>query len=438
MRMLKDAQRGEFKVILCDDKDRFARFDSITQGYYVKRLRDAGVRLETVAQGVVDWGSFAGRITAAILDEAKKIESQANSRRVITRMLLMARQGKWLGGKPPCAYDLTPDPELGKRLVPGDPAQVRAVQLMFRLYGEKGLSLDEIVRELHGRGILDPKGNATWNKTTVRAVLRNRKYVGDTVWNAGHDGKYSEFTNGQVLTSDQKTPKKTNPAADWVVRLDTHEPLIDRDIFEKVRRRLEENRAKSRPGPTGKRFALSGLLVCAKCGFRMIGGTWGEKRYYKCGRYHHEGKYACAANIIQERKVLPCVVAKLQEVVLNPANLEQLREEVRRQERERQTGQPRKLALLRKRIDELARKVEQGVERMALIDRELLTEYGFPPMHEAGADAPAVAVRGGSLSGATAVCLYVQFTPMSGWGNLDTGSRGEVFRSGEARPLAAD
>ena len=32
MAMITDAQRGEFSVILVDDKDRFGRFDSITSG----------------------------------------------------------------------------------------------------------------------------------------------------------------------------------------------------------------------------------------------------------------------------------------------------------------------------------------------------------------------------------------------------------------------
>src|SRR5438270_6356217 len=51
MQLLQDALRGDFRVILCDDKDRFGRFDLITYGYYVKPLRDAGVALETLAQG---------------------------------------------------------------------------------------------------------------------------------------------------------------------------------------------------------------------------------------------------------------------------------------------------------------------------------------------------------------------------------------------------
>ena len=45
-RMLRDAQAGLFDVILCDDKDRFGRFDSIDLGEVVAPLRRKGVRLE--------------------------------------------------------------------------------------------------------------------------------------------------------------------------------------------------------------------------------------------------------------------------------------------------------------------------------------------------------------------------------------------------------
>src|SRR5262245_56991346 len=87
-RLLRDAQRGLFEVILCDDKDRFGRFDSLELGEVAGPLRRKGVRLETVAQGRIDWNSFAGRITDAVLQEAKKMESQAISRRVLTTKLL--------------------------------------------------------------------------------------------------------------------------------------------------------------------------------------------------------------------------------------------------------------------------------------------------------------------------------------------------------------
>jgi len=50
LRMLRDAkEQGNFKVILCWDQDRFGHFDALEAGYWIKPLRDAGVRLETVA-----------------------------------------------------------------------------------------------------------------------------------------------------------------------------------------------------------------------------------------------------------------------------------------------------------------------------------------------------------------------------------------------------
>jgi site-specific DNA recombinase len=111
-RMLRDAQAGKFSVILCDDKDRFGRFDFIDYGEVVGPLRRAGVRLETVAQGRVDWESFAGRITDAIFQEAKAMEIEALSRRVLTGALKDARVGKHLGGSAPYGYRLVPDDKL--------------------------------------------------------------------------------------------------------------------------------------------------------------------------------------------------------------------------------------------------------------------------------------------------------------------------------------
>src|SRR5262245_4638502 len=92
-RLLRDAQQGLFDCILCDDKDRFGRFDSIDLGEVVAPLRRKGVWVDTVAQGKIDWNSFSGRITDAILQEAKSLESEAISRRVLSSQLLKAQRG---------------------------------------------------------------------------------------------------------------------------------------------------------------------------------------------------------------------------------------------------------------------------------------------------------------------------------------------------------
>jgi DNA invertase Pin-like site-specific DNA recombinase len=373
--MLRDAGRGDFRAILCDDKDRFGRFDSITYGYYVKPLRDAGICLETVAQGRIDWSSFSGRITDAILQEAKKVESQATSRRVMTRMLMMAKEGKYLGGPVPYGYRLATDPKFGKRLVPGAPDKVHVVQLVFRLYGEKGLSLHAISRELHERGFEDPRGRPVWGKATLAKMLGNRKYVGDMTWNVGHCGKYSELTAGQVKTSDAKIPLRKNAARDWVIVPDVHEPLIDRALFELVQERRVGKKESAGPNGDGGRFLLTGLLVCGRCGYRMVGLTTMGRPYYRCGLYNQAGRHGCGSNMIMERKLLACIVRKLQETFLDPGNLQALRDEMRRLAETAKRERPARTASLQRRIGEWDAKLKQGMERLPLIPADLMAEY---------------------------------------------------------------
>ena len=62
LRMREDSQKGEFQVVLSWDQDRFGRFDPIEGGYWILPFRNAGVRLETIAQGRIDWNDFAGRL----------------------------------------------------------------------------------------------------------------------------------------------------------------------------------------------------------------------------------------------------------------------------------------------------------------------------------------------------------------------------------------
>jgi site-specific DNA recombinase len=374
--MLRDAQAGLFRGIVCDDKDRFGRFDSIDSGEIIAPLRRKGVWLESVAQGRVDWNSFAGRITDAILQEARKLESQANSRRVITRMLVMAKQGKHLGGPPPYGYRLEAHPEFGKRLVPGDPEKVEAVRLIFRLYGLEGYSLDAVSAELFRRGIANPRGGPAWDKTTLAQLLKNRKYVGDWTWNTGHDGKYSEFVNGTVQSHDMKTPKRAyNDREDWVVVPDTHEPLIDRELYEKVQARMADNKTRTPPLPRTGQFTLTGLLVCGHCGWRMTGTTQGGERFFRCEAYHKYGKHVCHANMVKESRVVDCLLRKLQEALLDPANLEKVRAEVRRLEAQEAEAQPGRARGLERQLADLNQKIAGGMERLALIDRDLLADF---------------------------------------------------------------
>src|SRR5262249_47975379 len=174
--MLRDAQAGHFQAILCDDKDRFGRFDAIDLGEVVAPLRRKGVWVDTVAQGRIDWNGFAGRGTDAILQEAKNLESDALSRRVLSMQMLAARDARYTGGLPKYGYRLEEHPTRGKVCVP-DGRKAEVVRLIFTLY-DQGRTLCAIAAELYRRGVPTPKGGLHWRRSVIQRILTCRRYLG--------------------------------------------------------------------------------------------------------------------------------------------------------------------------------------------------------------------------------------------------------------------
>ena len=60
-------------------------------------------------------------------------------------------------------------------------AEAEAVKLIFTLYLD-GSSLKQIAEEMMRRGIRYHQENPEWNKSTVKRILENRRYLGDEVF----------------------------------------------------------------------------------------------------------------------------------------------------------------------------------------------------------------------------------------------------------------
>ncbi len=384
-RLLRDAQRGLFEVILCDDKDRFGRFDSLELGEIAGPLRRKGVRLETVAQGRIEWNSFAGRITDAVLQEAKKMESQAISRRVLTQMLLRARRGDYCGAVAPYGYALAVERDAGgkvlrRRLVLGDAHEVEVVRWIFEKVARRGWSIGDVHAELNRRGTRPPprgKGRSQaagrWNRSSIRRILSNRAYVGDVVFNQLPQGKYSEMAGGRVQTSDvARRGSRRSEESDWVVVPDAHPAIIDRDTFAAAAAARARNRARTCPKGRGEgRFVFTGMLTCGHCGARMSGRTQYGKRKYYCSTSGRLSPDACAFRSVREGSLIGEVMKALQEQFLNPENLAALREEIRRQDEEA-TRPDGEVDRLRKRLAQLQRDVARANDTLLLLPPERL------------------------------------------------------------------
>jgi DNA invertase Pin-like site-specific DNA recombinase len=364
-RLLKDAQAGKFDVIVADELSRLSRqqvIDFIAK--VVHPLKEAGVAVDTVAEGPQGWDDVVQIITLAIRQDKSSAESAKMARRVMTSHLLLANKGGYTGGPPPYGYLLVPDDVLGKRLVP-DPEKAEYVRLIFSMAAE-GNSLGAIMRELRRRGVPTPSGRPHWSRNGLLRILHNRKYIGDYKWGEQATGKHVRQGSGQVRSRARGEARyATNGQDRWVIRPDSHEPLIDRETFERVQAQLRGNRHRTTPHVNGGGFVLNRLLVCEHCGGHMLGTTAPAGRRYTCGGYLNYGRDHCNKNTVPQQALVRLLVRKLQELFLDPDNLRALREEIRRQDEAERD--PEAVARLRQQIDQLSLRIDQGNENLAIL-----------------------------------------------------------------------
>ncbi len=150
-------------------------------------------------------------------------------------------QGKAVCSTPPFGY--TKDPyDRHKFVIAEDEAVV--VRRLFKMYAD-GMSTVEIARIFNEEGVKPPfqvwhekgirmaapKGWAfIWQHSGMLRMLKNRAYVGDLV-----QGVYEcrKIRDDQRVTDPEK----------WIVTENHHEPIIDRETFDKVQENQQEMEA---------------------------------------------------------------------------------------------------------------------------------------------------------------------------------------------------
>jgi hypothetical protein len=180
--------------------------------------------------------------------------------------------------------------------------------------------------------------------------------------------------NGQMVATPRAVKDATIrlPESEWIVRENGHEPIVDRELFARVQARLAGNRKRSTPHIGGGEFVLTRLLTCGHCGAYMLGTTRNGHRVYNCGNYVRYGLARCHINTIRETVLVEMLIRKIQQLFLDPDNLQKLRDEVRAQETANRSEETKHQ--LQKRLDGLERKIAAGSERLFELPKEILPE----------------------------------------------------------------
>ena len=92
---------------------------------------------------------------------------------------------------------------------------------------------------------------------------------------------------------------------------DSHEPIIDSLVWEKVKA-LRQN--KRRPTKSGATSTFSGLLYCADCGSKLNLNVSNGYKYFRCGGYKRNSRMKiCTIHYIRESVLEQLVLKQLQQ-----------------------------------------------------------------------------------------------------------------------------
>ena len=306
-----------------EDLSRLGR-DYILTGHYMERyFPEHRVRYISLLDGI-DTGvdSTANDITPfrAIMNDmyakdiSKKIKSVKRDKQ---------RKGQFIGGKPVYGYKMHPT-EKNKIVIDEEVAPI--VRRIFAL-ALSGMSCRNIATLLNQEGVPTPATYAhlpvakpgpytgLWSSERISDMLQNETYIGNMV-------------QGRSVKISYKSKKclKQDPA-NWVVVEGTHDPLVDRETFQKVRMLVNSRRhTRSRTYD----FLLKGLIFCHECGYPLAvlnrkNARGEDVLYFVCRTYQRFTKAGvCSCHSIKEKTVTDAVVAKVREVCqayLNPDEL---------------------------------------------------------------------------------------------------------------------
>lgn len=135
----------------------------------------------------------------------------------------------------------------------------------------------------------------------VKAILKSEVYIGNSVHNM------------QSTVSFKSKKKVRKPESEWFRVENTHEPIIDKEVFYRVQEQIKSRRRQTKEKATP---IFAGLVKCADCGWSMRFGTNKANKtpysYYACSYYGQFGKGNCSMHYIRYDVLYQAVLERLQ------------------------------------------------------------------------------------------------------------------------------
>ncbi|RAV18803.1 recombinase family protein [Paenibacillus contaminans] len=241
--MLSRVRKKEFNMIVTTKIDRLCRnlLDLLT---IVDELSSYQCGYASASESF-DTSTPAGRMVLQILGAFAEFERERIRERVKENMKSIVAKGEKAVSRPCFGYNI----ENGKYVINEDEA---AVVRNMADYILQGMGARRIMQAI--KGVKTKEGNP-FTAEAINKLLRRETLAGMFVYNRRYVHKGKELIR---------------PKAEWIIVENHHEPILEKDLFDKVQLAMNARSTGHRQADNEK-WLLSGLVYCTHCGRKMIG-----------------------------------------------------------------------------------------------------------------------------------------------------------------------
>lgn len=266
MKMLEDAEDGDFDLILTREVSRFAR-NTVDTLQYTRKLKAIGVEVFFINDNIKTFDGD-GELRLTIMATLAQDESRKTSIRVKSGQKVSMEKGVLYGNGNILGYD-----RVGKELII-NPEQAKTVRMIFDWYLD-GWGLRKIQFELEKLGRLTSTGKTKWHAATIGHILKNPFYCGTIVYR-------------KQFVPDFLEQKKINNygEVEQITTQGTHEAIISEEEYERAMAIMESHRRVLKNNTSGQHNLSVGerqpidvwvkLLEC-ECGHKFNRKVWHKK-----------------------------------------------------------------------------------------------------------------------------------------------------------------
>ena len=299
-RMLADAEKGLFDMVVVKDISRFAR-NTVDLLQSVRKLKSLGIETQFLTANMTSMGNseFVLTIFGALAQE----ESANTSKRIKFGKKMNAEKGR------------VPNIVFGYDKTIGDyftlsinENEAMTIRQIFQWYTEEGYGGSKIANMLNERGIKTKRGN-NWSQNSVCRILTNEIYTGKII-----NGKeeIADFLTGQRKEKDE---------SEWLVTIRPELRIVEDEVFDKAQDILKgrHDSFKITHERQSNKYLFSTLIKCKECGWSFRRTVRQYKNTYVrwvCSGHNGKGADSCPnAVTVDEEELIQALQEYFQEIL---------------------------------------------------------------------------------------------------------------------------